>query len=198
MLTSSYRFPVLVSWDFTCTGDGGFERLMNELDVGLLGTLEPGPATPLPEVAATGHVALSHRTRHGEPARSWYRGPLSPQPTVRTMPTDGVLPLAHTGDQLRKVVPDGREDISLAAMFEIGRLLALSKPTLVAALMDWRRELFGAARARELTDLLTGDLLDGSAPASSAVGRRWSRWCAPTSSVPSLPRRPVRWPRPRS
>src|SRR5207248_1459993 len=82
----------------------------------------------------------------------------------------GVLPLAHTGDQLRKVVPDGREDISLAAMFEIGRLLALSKPTLVAALMDWRRELFGAARARELTELLAGGLFDGFAVA--AVGGR--------------------------
>src|SRR5262249_6170672 len=35
-----YRFPVLVSWDFTCTDSGGFERLMNDLDVGLLGTLD--------------------------------------------------------------------------------------------------------------------------------------------------------------
>jgi hypothetical protein len=61
------------------------------------------------------------------------------------------------------VVPDGREDISLAAMFEIGRLLTLSKPTLVASLMQWRRELFGAARARELTDLLIGELFAGFA-----------------------------------
>ena len=164
------RFPVLVSWDFTCTGDGGFERLMNELDVGLLGTLDTDQPAPLPEVALTGHVALSHRSRHGDPARSWYRGPLGPQPTVRAAPVDGVLPMAHVSDQLRKVVPDGREDISLAAMFEIGRLLTLSKPTLVAAMMDWRRELFGAARARELADLLTGDLLAGIG--TSIIGGR--------------------------
>jgi hypothetical protein len=151
-----YRFPVLVSWEFTCTGSGGFERLMNDLDVGLLGTLDANQPPPVPEVAATGHVALEHRSRRGEPARSWFRGPLGPQPTQRTMPAGGVLPLAHTGDQLRKVVPDGREDISLAAMFEIGRLLTLSKPTLVAELMQWRRELFGAARARELAEMLAG------------------------------------------
>jgi hypothetical protein len=156
-----FRFPVLASWDFTCTGTGGFERLMNGLDVGLLGTLDTEQPPPLPEVALTGHVGLSHRTRHGDPARSWYRGPLSPQPTVRTEAVDGVLALAHSADQLRKVVPDGREDISPAAMFEIGRLLTLSKPTLVAAMMEWRRELFGAARARELADLLAGTLLDG-------------------------------------
>jgi len=149
-----YRFPVLVAWEFSCTGTGGFERLMNALDVGLLGTLDAAQPPPVPEVAATGHVALPHRSRLGEPARSWYRGPLGPQPTQRVLPADGVLPLAHTGDQLRRVVPDGREDVSLAAMFEIGRLLTLSKPALVASLMAWRRELFGAARARELADLL--------------------------------------------
>jgi hypothetical protein len=161
VLSPTYRFPVLVSWDFTCTADGGFERLMNKLDVGLLGTLDSEQPPPVPEVAPTGHVALSHRTRRGEPARSWYRGPLTPQPTQRVMPLDGELPLAHTGDQLRRVVPDGREDISLAALFEIGRLLALNKPTLVAALMQWRRELFGAARARELAEQLSAAVLAG-------------------------------------
>ena len=159
--TANYRFPVLVSWDFVCTGDGGFERLMNELDVGLLGTLDAKQPPPVPEVAATGHIALSHRTRRGEPTRSWYRGPLTPQPTQRTMPVDGTLPLAHTGDQLRRVVPDGREDISLAALFEIGRLLALNKPTLIAAMMQWRGELFGAARARELAEELSAAALAG-------------------------------------
>ena len=156
-----YRFPVLVSWDFVCTGDGGFERLMNELEVGLLGTLGEDQPPPVPEVAATGHLALSHRTRRGEPTRSWYRGPLTPQPTQRTMPVGGSLPLAHTGDQLRRVVPDGREDISLAALFEIGRLLALNKPSLIAAMMQWRGELFGAARARELAEELSAAALAG-------------------------------------
>jgi hypothetical protein len=165
-----YRFPVLVSWDFVCTGDGGFERLMNDLDVGLLGTLDADQPPPVPEVAATGHLALDHRTRRGEPTRSWYRGPLTPQPTQRTMPVNGTLPLAHTGDQLRRVVPDGREDISLAALFEIGRLLALNKPTLIAAMMQWRGELFGAARARDLAEKLAAQALAGAG--LGAVGGR--------------------------
>jgi len=169
-VSKKFRFPVLVSWEFTCTGDGGFERLMNSLEVGLLGTLDENQQPPTPEVAPTGHVALSHRTRRGEAARSWYRGPLGPQPTQRAMPVGGVLPLAHTGDQLRRVVPDGREDVSLAAMFEIGRLLTLSKPMLVAALLSWRRELFGAARARELTDLLSAGIIANLG--SSAIGGR--------------------------
>ena len=169
-LVPHFRFPVLVSWEFTCTATGGFERLMNELRVGMLGTAVDEDETGAPigapppglEVAATGHVALAHRTRRGEVATSWYRGPFSPQPTVRVAPVAGVLPLAHAGDQLRRLVPDGREDVSLAALFEIGRLLTMNKPTLVAALMEWRRSLFGAARARELARQLaaaiTGDV----------------------------------------
>ena len=62
------------------------------------------------------------------------------------------LPLAHTSDHLRRIVPDGREDLGLAAAFEIGRLLALSQPSVVAALARWRREQFGAARARALAE----------------------------------------------
>ncbi|HTY73504.1 MAG TPA: hypothetical protein VMI11_13930 [Actinomycetes bacterium] len=172
LLDPTYRYPVLVSWEFTCTATGGFERLMNALTVGLLGTLDPDQPAPLPEVAPTGHVGLDHVSRRGEPDRAWYRGPFSPQPTQRVMPTDGVLPLAHVGDQLRTVVPDGREDLSRAALFEIGRLLTLSKPTLVAALMAWRSELFGAARARELADLLAGSVV--ATVGVQAVGGRAS------------------------
>ena len=155
------RFPVLVSWDFVCTGSGGFERLMNDLEVGLLGTLSEDQSEPAPEVAATGHVALASRSRRGEPARSWYRGPLGPAPTERAGSVAGVLPLHHVADQLRKVTPDGREDVSLAALFEMGRLLTFNKPTIVGALMEWRRELFGAARAREVGELMAGMLVAG-------------------------------------
>ena len=169
VLRQRLRFPVLVSWDFTCTADGGFERLINELGVGLLGTLEHDEAPVAsgeesahpPEVAPTGHVALDHRTRRGEPARAWYRGPFVPQATTRTSTTDGTLPLAHTGDQLRKVVPDGREDLAQAAAFEIGRLLTLSKPGIVSAMMAWRRDLFGAARAQQLADAAAASALPG-------------------------------------
>jgi hypothetical protein len=58
-------------------------------------------------------------------------------------------------DQLRTLTPDGREDVSLAAAFEIGRLLGLSQPALVSALVRWRGEQFGAARAHTIGDVLT-------------------------------------------
>jgi len=152
------RFPVLVHWTFTSIGEMTFELLMREADSGLHGTIGEHPKEPLGrkplEVVETGHVGLDQRTRRGDLVRAWYRGPLLPHPADTTSPR---LPLAHTGDQLRAVIPDGREDLSLAAAFEIGRLLALSQPSMVASLLRWRQLGFQAARSRALWD----GILDG-------------------------------------
>lgn len=179
----TYRFPVLSYWSFTCTGAGSFESLMQGLDVGMLGTVagrpsgkpfpecfEPrggsappdAPATrPEAELAETGHVGLPHQTRRGEHVRAWYRGPVVPNLTTReSAPAGGRLPLAHVSDQLRRIIPDGREDLAYACAFEIGRLLALSSPSVVAAFARWRTEQFGSARAKRFSDvLLNGSLL---------------------------------------
>ena len=150
-----YRFPVLAHWSFTTSEGATFETLMQDLDVGLLGTIpirDPGdpPAPTGPEIVETGHIGLDHRTRRGDPVRAWYRGPLVPFPTLRD-PAGTVHPLvAHSADQIRRVVPDGREDLSLAAAFEIGRLLGLSQLSVVSALLRFRGEQFGAGRVHAL------------------------------------------------
>jgi hypothetical protein len=190
VLEKTYRFPVLAYWSFTCTGAGSFETLMQGLDVGLLGTLPadptagpkpdcapppkgdaPPPTDPprlAPEVTDTGHVGLPHLTRRGDALRAWYRGPLTLHVTQREQPdADGHLTLANTSDQLRRITPDGREDLGLAAAFEIGRLLAFSQPAEVSALMRWRREQFGADRALQLSKLAIGKLT-ALAPALTA------------------------------
>jgi hypothetical protein len=190
VLEKTYRFPVLAYWSFTCTGAGSFETLMQGLDVGLLGTLPadptagpkpdcapppkgdaPPPTDPprlAPEVTDTGHVGLPHLTRRGDALRAWYRGPLTLHVTQREQPdANGHLTLVNTSDQLRRITPDGREDLGLAAAFEIGRLLAFSQPAEVSALMRWRREQFGADRALQLSKLAIGKLT-ALAPALTA------------------------------
>ncbi|MDQ3385812.1 MAG: hypothetical protein M3503_07380, partial [Actinomycetota bacterium] len=149
------RFPVLLHWSFTSFGNDTFELLMKRLDSGMLATQgAPDPDHPeknpepssgrLPlEVVETGHVGLPHRLRRGDEVRSWYRGPLLPHPADEEADR---LNLAHAADQIRVVVPDGREDVSLAAAFEIGRLLGLSRPSMVASLMRWRQLKFQQAR----------------------------------------------------
>jgi hypothetical protein len=178
-----YRFPVLLHWSFTSFGDTTFRSLMEGLDSGLLGTVPPpappgsagsagsaakDPRLPPLEIVETGHVGLPHRLRRGDPVRSWYRGPFVAHPT--TDPPAGRLPLAHAADQLRIVVPDGREDVSLAAAFDIGRLLALARPSMIAALMRWRQTGYQTKRtdavwgefASFLTDVLHIDTTDAT------------------------------------
>ncbi|WP_426560704.1 hypothetical protein ACPPVT_12545 [Angustibacter sp. McL0619] len=153
------RFPALLHWTFTTIGDRTFELLMRDADSGLLGTLGQAPQVPIGrpplEVVETGHVGLDQRTYRGDGVRAWYRGPGLPHPADLDSPR---LPLAHTGDQLRAVIPDGREDISLAAAFEIGRLLALSQPSMVASLLRWRQLGYQAARIETLWTAILVDL----------------------------------------
>jgi len=135
------RFPVLLHWRFTTKGGKDFQGLMQDLDSGLLGTKgkeEPKETGRLPlELVDTGHVGLEQKNRRGDSVRAWYRGPFVPHPTEDD--DANRLPLAHAADQLRIVIPDGREDLSLASAFEIGRLLALANPNMVAALLRWRQ-----------------------------------------------------------
>lgn len=167
-LDPTLRFPVLLTWTFTSIGDLTFEKLMKSVDSGLLGTRGTTPVDPVGrnplEVTETGHVGLDQRTRRGDLVRAWYRGPLLPHPADLTAPR---LPLAHTGDQLRAVIPDGREDLSLAAAFEIGRLLALSQPSLVAALMQWRQTGYQAVRGHVIWDAILAGLDLGGVTAQS-------------------------------
>jgi hypothetical protein len=164
---TQYTFPVLAHWQFTCKGSRDFQALMQNLDVGMMGTLPrplpptkpgqkppPPPTRDEPEVVDTGHIALTEVSRAGEPNTIWYRGPLVPRPTTREQPdASGRLALLHASDQARRVGPDGRENLSLAAAFEIGRLLALAEPSVVAALLNWRKQALEQSRQRALLNL---------------------------------------------
>ena len=220
VLEKTYRFPVLAHWSFTATNDGDFRSIVQALDVGLLGTqygtvlsADPNGADPTkkvehvhlpdpdapprpnpPELAETGHMALPQTSRRGESATAWYRGPFGPLPTDRDPPDS---PLAHVSDQLRTLTPDGREDVSLAAAFEIGRLLGLSQPALVAALVRWRSEQFGAARAHTIGDVVsqatpfTPDATRPGAELGRLIGMQLMTAAGQTPGTVTGPARPI-------
>ena len=124
-----------------------------------------------PELAETGHVGLPQTTRRGDAGDArGTAGRSGRSPTDRD-PTD-----APDGPRQRPAPdrsrPTGREDVSLAAAFEIGRLLGLSQPSLVSALVQWRPEQFGAARAEPAgARLLTERHAVRRSPASSGRSR---------------------------
>ncbi|MDN5858617.1 MAG: hypothetical protein L0H84_08325, partial [Pseudonocardia sp.] len=157
-LVPRFRFPVLASWEFVCDGNGDFESLMQNLDVGLLGTrpaAAPAATDDSPATLETGHREIAHRRRRGVSGRAWYRGPLTPREVARRPATVPFL----AADQARRVATDGLEDLSEAAAFEIGRLLALASPRFVAALRAWARAGFAVRRTRRRLSDLGLDLL---------------------------------------
>jgi hypothetical protein len=135
------RLVVLQTWQFTCTTGGTFFEIMQALDVGMIGKVaSPGH----PPLLDTGHLQLPLQDRAGVPETAWYRGPLVPWELTR----DPLGPY-HSADQARRATPEtGAEDVSYAAAFEVGRLLAAADPRLAQELMRWRRESYRqAARA---------------------------------------------------
>jgi hypothetical protein len=143
------RLVALTSWQFTCEGPGTFRELMQNLDVAMLGTItDPGAGAP--SLADTGHLQLQLQDRLGATEPVWYRGPLVPYNLTR----DPLGPY-HSADQARRAAPEtGSEDISYAAAFEAGRLLAAADPRFAQAIMAWRRESYKqSARASTITSI---------------------------------------------
>lgn len=128
------QLVLLYSWQFECTGVGTFRDYMQRINVSMMGTVEdPGH----PPLADTGHIPLTVLDRAGAQENVWYRGPFVAMPLTRD-------PLTyHSADQCRRVTPEtGVEDISYAAAFEAGRLMAAADPRLAQELMRWRRESY--------------------------------------------------------
>jgi hypothetical protein len=129
------RLVLLHSWLYETIGDNNFRGLMQNLDVGLIGKVKEKNHPPITDTA---HIHLEVTERSGSSEIAWYRGPLVPFQLTR----DTAGPY-HSADQCRRAtVETGVEDISYAAAFEVGRLLAAADPRLAQELMRWRREAF--------------------------------------------------------
>jgi hypothetical protein len=157
------RLVVLHSWPFTCEGDGTFFNLMQGLDVGMLGKVQREGE---PAVTDTGHLQLALHDRGGTTEPALYRGPLVPFELTR----DPLGPY-HSADQCRRASPEaGVEDISYAAAFEAGRLLAAADGRLAQELMRWRREAYRqSARGSNLNALAAQLNLDLPVPVAERV-----------------------------
>jgi hypothetical protein len=164
----SIRLVSLKSWRFGCVAGTEEKQTFTELLTRLIDLSDPNcspsltipfrghtgtpPATNDAAVAAgrylaMGCVPLPHAMRQGNKTVSWYRGPLVPgKNTTKEFP----LPI-RTADQL--VYYDdtyGMFDVSYAAAWELGRLLALQSKTVSIGLYRWKR-----THARKLKDAET-------------------------------------------
>jgi hypothetical protein len=159
------RLAVLAHWTFFSAGSPArFDDQLQGLD-------GPDPANPaaartgvrLERPGATGVVAaalqdgyvpLDHKLRVGGQTVSWYRGPLSATTEPATTGSAGPPPLPITSpDAVTAFDPTtGMLDVSLAAAWTLGRMLALDDTTFSTTLYNWKqglkRAIVTAAEAR--------------------------------------------------
>ena len=141
------RLVSLKSWRFACVDPhGSFAGLLTGLDR-TPSTLRqpPRPDGQTERYLSAGYVPVPHRSRRSGSTVSWYHGPLIPGPSPAEVP----LP-AQTGDTLVRYDPAvGMLDVSYAAAWELGRLLALQSPQISTELYTWKRTHAQAARSAE-------------------------------------------------
>ncbi|MGH7121736.1 MAG: hypothetical protein ACREFP_22555 [Acetobacteraceae bacterium] len=161
-LPATIRLPVLKHWQYGCAGPT-FRALLEALtasrddrkagDVWL--RISPsGTATAdetVRKALALGYTALGHATRQGGKTVSWYRGPLIP------LRLDvGPFPEIHANadEALHYDDKTGLFDVSYAAAWQLGRLLALQKADFADSLLHSRRGLVSEGVLRESDAML--------------------------------------------
>lgn len=128
----------LKSWSFYCEEDAPqpqkpLARIFGELNTAWLMLPSTGVADDL---VSRGRTPLPHHFRSGELGASWYAGPLVPG----TAPQEEVPLPASSADALLDYHEKlGMFDVTYAAAWELGRLLAMENRTTRTALASWRR-----------------------------------------------------------
>jgi hypothetical protein len=190
------RMVVLSSWSFQCREAFAFKASMEKLQVRLLRVPKLGNSAQteaekqVNDALGQGFTALNHSTRLGEKAVSWYRGPLVP--LLLSKPAKFTFrPAADAA--LRYSPLDGMMDVSYAAAYQLGRLLALQDRHFATALYAYRsgvrrqinevlsrkkvESIFGVATSGNENEIMSDYLKNAGSPAAAQVAP--GGWKAP-------------------
>lgn len=127
---------VLESWNFTVTTEGTFEQICEQLSVRPLRYGYPAHLSErLRDIYNKGYCLLPYHQRNGTSGYCWYRGPLNPGFIPARAETRVV---AYADELLRFDQETGIFDISYAAAWQLGRLLALKDKTFSTEYFRWK------------------------------------------------------------
>src|SRR5690349_4814262 len=144
--TDLIRLVSFKSWSFACEShDKGFRQLLLDTKPSLLRV--PAGPPPAQELFSRGYVAVPHYLRSGHQTLSWFRGPLipaknpppPPPPPEDEDPPPSMLPARSADELVRYDTEFAMFDVSYAAAWEVGRLLALQDKDFSTGLYQWKR-----------------------------------------------------------
>lgn len=129
------RLVVLASWNFSDSGSSSFSQLADGLELKSIKIQRSNEAPELVPYFDSGYVPLEHVTRTGAGTISWYHGPFVP----KLFPaTSKCISFASSDAALRYDKTTGFFDISFAAAWQLGRILALQNQEFSKAILNWR------------------------------------------------------------
>jgi len=150
------RLITLANWTFVCdsTGRDTFSGLMRQLRKNStdFGVKLPAPTThaQVNEALARAYVPVDYKPLDSTTTMAWYRGPLSPLMRRRNTKT-----FLRADEALIFDDQTGVMDVSYAAAWELGRLLALSSPAFAKGLRFFVESYQNAVEfTRQLNDFL--------------------------------------------
>lgn len=169
------RLVSLMHWTFTATAEThSFAWYLEHLNAGdgddaLLRWHGAEPASnPVAKTAlAQGYLPLPHTTRLGDETVSWYRGPFIPATSAFDIYSAQLAPLllpARSADGITLYDQQtGLFDVSYAAAWQLGRLLALANKRFAVELYHWHNDQVqhalvqaGKSYRQKLQDVLDG------------------------------------------
>ena len=132
---SRLRLITLASWSFVsdAAGRDTFGGLMRQLrgNAAAFGVALPAPAPDayVNEALARGYVPVDYQPQESTPTLAWYRGPLSPLARPSLTQSFKRADAALIFDESTGIM-----DVSYAAAWQLGRLLALASPAFAKGL----------------------------------------------------------------
>jgi hypothetical protein len=179
------RLVSLKSWSFACADENQNFKM-------LLTYINRSPSTfRLPvnsdaeaeKYLSMGYVPMSHYLREGHKTVSWYHGPLLPGKADTSIP----LPLS-AGDQALRYDPSmGMFDISYAAAWELGRLLALQSKQFSVSLYHWKRTSAQQQKQEEQRSADSHLPVQGQTIDSGDMPKEISSWLTDLSLLRGIP-----------
>jgi hypothetical protein len=132
---SKVRLVVLANWAFTDSGKATFLELVKGIEVKGMKIQREGEHEKLNHYFRFGYAPLEHLTRNGATTVSWYHGPFLPNQSPKRSKT---ISFSSSDAALRYDKSTGFFDISFAAAWQLGRMLALQNQVFSRAILNWR------------------------------------------------------------
>jgi hypothetical protein len=140
-LQTAIRLVVLRHWSFTEQG-ATFGELVEELNKNAgplrieINSADPKIPASIRKAFCYGYVPINHERKNGKKSVSWYRGPLVPLSSGSTK----AYSYNNADQALRYDADTGMFDISYAAAWQLGRLMALQTPGFFKVISNWKND----------------------------------------------------------